>query len=456
MKSILHILLYFENVAITRHIMTWLGLGLLTVALASGVLWPRVGFGFALWSFVFLLAVPAFSAPIALRNLLSNRRLMMMPRFADTAVVALFILTLLASVFLPFFAWLYEIQRFPDSAFVCGFVLLSCYLLITFILCGRQWAALVTGVLVAPVIVVVTNKLRNTGTLPSLGAEAQIALVIIVMLGWLVALRLASQVRPVRPAMVYGVPDQQMLAMGTRPAPTFWPGAVSKGAPALSLMMGYPATRFSVLRLQLSAGILGPLPMVLVIYFADFNQERIAWPDALRMLMLVYLFSATAVGFQNAGLVARLRLLWLRAPRLRSDLWNMLDSQHLLSQLTFLLLASLLALIAGFVSSFKPMLLLHYSLLSLALNAHTAYYSIYAKIAGWGVLPRLLVPGICLSISVWLMFRSIRSDTVIPLLMFETVLLGLALLWRQLGRTQFARIDWQMLKPMHVQQGMAS
>jgi hypothetical protein len=221
-------------------------------------------------------------------------------------------------------------------------------------------------------------------------------------------------------------------------------------------MLGYPATHYSEIRLKLFAGILGPLPLVLVMRLADFNQEKFSWPELLQMVMFVYLFSATFMGFQNAELVARLRLLWLKAPRRREDLWKMLDAQHLLSQITFLLLTSLLAVVASFVLSVKPLLLLLYPLLLLALNAHTAYYTICARIKGWGSLQGFMVPGIAMGASVWLIFKSMGSDTVIPLLIFESILLSLALMWRQLARAQFSRIDWQALRPMNFRRGIAS
>lgn len=454
MKAVLLLLRYFAMAMTPIRIMTWVGLGLLPVVFISGLFWPRVSFGFALWSWVFLFAVPATGAPIALRTLLSNRRLMMMPRFAGTAVIALFMLSTLTAAFLPFFAWLYDIRRFPDSALVYSFVLVSTYLPIGFILCGMQWGMQAWGILLAPLIVVGTTALRDMIALPPLSTGMQGVLVIIVLLGWLAALLLASRVRRVRPAAVYGLQhDQQMLArIGTRLGPAFSAGRASS---ALSLMMGYPATRFSVLRLKLLAGILGPLPLVLVMRIADFNQRQISWLDMLRMLMFIYLFSATVVGVQNAELVARLRLLWLRAPQLRKDLWNMLDVQHLLSQLAFLLLTGLLAFTVSLFSSFRPALFWHYPLVLLALNAHTSYYSIYAKMKGWGMLPRLVTLGGGLAISVWLVFRSISADTIMPLVMLEALLVVLALLWRQLGRARFARIDWQRLKPAQLQRGMA-
>jgi hypothetical protein len=456
MKPVLLILRYFEAVSTTAHIITWLGLGLLPVVFISGIFWPGVGFGFAVWSFLFLLAVPSLSSPIALRNLLSNRRLMMMPRFAGTAVLTLFLHTLLTSAFLPFFAQVYEIEQFPDSALAYSFAMLSCYLLITFSFAGMQWGMQILGILVAPVIVVGVNLLRNAGSLPTLGVVAQSALVIAVLMGWIAALLVVGRVRHFQPPTLYGLKQdhQTLVKMGTSLGPALWSNA-SKGSPALSLMLGYPATNFSEVRLKLLAGILGPLPLVLVMRLADFNQEKYSWPELLQMLMFVYLFSATVMGFQNAELVARLRLLWLKAPRLREDLWKMLDAQHLLSQITFLSLTSLLAVAASLVLSFKPLLLLQYPLLLLALNAHTSYYSIYARIKGWSVLTGFVVLGICLSMSVWCTFKSMQSDTVVPLLILEAVLLGLGLVWRQLARARFSRIDWQALRPLNFRRGVA-
>src|SRR6187431_3127375 len=104
MKSIFLILRYFEASSAAARVMTWLGLGLLPVVFISGLFWPRLGFGLAVWSFFFLFAVPALSSPVALRNLLSNRRLMMMPGFASTVVFTMFLHTVLTSAFLPFFA----------------------------------------------------------------------------------------------------------------------------------------------------------------------------------------------------------------------------------------------------------------------------------------------------------------------------------------------------------------
>src|SRR5688572_19721529 len=114
MKRLLLILSYFQAASTTVRILTWLGMGLLPIAFICGLFWPRLGFGFAIWSCIALFGASVFSSPVTLRNLMSNRRLMMMPGFAGTAVLALLVLTVLASSFLPFFASLYDIQQFQN------------------------------------------------------------------------------------------------------------------------------------------------------------------------------------------------------------------------------------------------------------------------------------------------------------------------------------------------------
>jgi hypothetical protein len=459
MKSILLLLQYFQSASLPIRLITWLGWGLLAASLVIGLLWRgRVTFGIAVWTFFVLLVFPAFAAPLALRTLLSNRRLMIMPGFARNAVLALFVYAVLTAAFLPCFAWLYAIPHFPANVMMYVFALLSIYFLITFFLAGVQWGMQMLGILIAPIIIFGSKTLNGAGQLPQLDTGELYALTVVVLLCWALALLFVPKVRHVAPPKIYGLQqDQQMLTrMATSLGPALWASADNKGSPALSLMLGYPANNYSVVRLKLLAGLLGPLPMVAIVQLTDIGRNRFSWPEILMMLMFVYSFSAVLMGIQNAELVARLRLLWLKAPRLRKDLWTMLDTQHLLSQLTFLLLTSLLAAVASFALSFAPLLLLHYPLLLLALNANTSYYSIYARINRWSMLTGFIVIGTCLAVSGWLVAKALHSDTVMPLLALEVVLLGLALTWRQLAKAQFSHIDWQALKPMNTRRGVAS
>ncbi|MES2624778.1 MAG: hypothetical protein V4628_05840 [Pseudomonadota bacterium] len=455
MKPILFILRYLMTWDISTPVTYYLGLFMLPLVFVIGMVWPRLGFGLAIWNFLLLLAIPLFTLPISIRTLLSNQRLALMPGFARKVIVALFIQIVLTASFLPFFAWLFDIQRFPALAAYYLFIGISLYLLVAFILARTQWGIMALGILMAPAVIMVNRWAFMRGELSLLGTTQLYTLILLVILGWLLVLRLASKTRTVHPAahnwnrndQVYGV--DAMLKMG------LLPNSGNSRSPALSLLLGYPANTLSVLRLKLLAGLLGPLPIVLFIRLADINQVRFSWADLLRMVMFIYLFSAAFMGFQNAELVTRMRLLWLKAPRLRNDLWGLLETQHWLSQATFLFLTILLTVAATFLLSIKPQMLLHYPLLLLVLNANTSYYCMCARLKGWSRLRGFILIAATWFFSVWIAAESMRLGIGTYLIALEVVLVGFAIGWRHLAKTHFARVDWQVLKPARAVRGVS-
>ena len=312
------------------------------------------------------------------------------------------------------------------------------------------------GILMAPLVIMGARWTHISNELAFLEPRQLYALTLSMVVGWLLVLLFAVKAREVRPAghnwnrndQVYGV--DAMLKLGLLPSV-----GVAR-SPALSLLLGYPANNFSVFRLKLLAGFLGPLPLVLIIRLADMDQSRFSWADLLRMVMFIYLFSAAFMGFQNAELVARLRFLWLKAPRLREDLWILLETQHWLSQATFLVLTITLTVWAALVFPIKPQLLLHYPVMLFVLNANTSYYCICARVKGWGTRSGFILIVVNWFFIVWVAAESMRQANGFLLLALEVVLLGFAIAWRHLAKTRLAHIDWQALKPVQVRRGAAT
>jgi hypothetical protein len=196
--------------------------------------------------------------------------------------------------------------------------------------------------------------------------------------------------------------------------------------------------------------------MVVFVWIADIGRGKFSGPELMQMVMFMYLFSAAVMGFQNTELVARLRLLWLKAPRLRADLWQVLEMQHWRTQATFLLLSTTIAVGASFILTIKPLLLLHYPLLLLALHAHTSYYCICSRVRGWNVTMSFVLIATIWCCSTWIAIQSLKEGTAATLFMLELALFGITLIWRHLGRTQFARVDWQVLKPLQMWRGFST
>ena len=329
---------------ILRYLLSWItpvpwpyytGITMLPVVLLCGLFFPRVAFGLAVWTFMFLLGIPLVGLSSALRKLLSNHRLMLLPGFAMTTVLAAFIQTLLTASFLPLFAWYYEIRSFPPNAGLYIFVGVSLYVLLTFVLARVRWGLPGFGILIGPLVIASGSWTRTLVAVPVFNTTHLLWIIFATVLGWWLALQLATRTGAVRPSLfTYESRPFQNFGM----EPPSWARSSQRGSPTLSLLLGYPASHFSVMRLHVYAGVFGALLLLIAFWFSGFSERSNSWPKLLQMLLFVYLFSAAIVGFQNGELIGRMRLLWLRAPGLRQEMWRLLETLHWLSQASMVLL----------------------------------------------------------------------------------------------------------------------
>src|SRR5688500_17196869 len=108
MKGIGSILLYLLAPQRFLVLLSSFGLGLILLALPISLVSKNTALGLSIYGFIASLAIPLVISPAILRSLLANIRLVMVPGFKLSAGVALFILHVVAIVFIPFCYALYR------------------------------------------------------------------------------------------------------------------------------------------------------------------------------------------------------------------------------------------------------------------------------------------------------------------------------------------------------------
>ena len=84
------------------------------------------------------------------------------------------------------------------------------------------------------------------------------------------------------------------------------------------------------------------------------------------------------------------------------------------------------------------------------MNANTSYFCICARVKGWNRVLGFILLAVTWFLSIWIAAEAMRLGAGSLLIALELVLLGFALAWRKLAQAQFARVDWQALRPMQM------
>ncbi len=453
MKSFLQLLRQFFMPFNGSPWLHYLGLALLPVLIITGFSQPRSAFVLAVADYMILLALPFMLAPKVLRGLICNRSLLLVPGFASRAVLTAFFFTLVQSGFLGFFASLYHVNGYHLRNATQLFVLSSAYIAVMQYVVTTAWAMFPLSIFPVTCIAAFGFLLQDKIQL-LISDEHIVLLLVLALIGWVLATlrtRGRHQFRTAHKSLEnYKIDGYQRSTM----AAWLVYGSNAVADPAVSLLLGYPATLTARLRVQLYLVFLGPLIGTFFISIANFG-EGFSWhPSVLDIFMGTSLYPLAFATFQNVEWVTRLRLLWLRSDKQRSRLWPFLEQQIVINMALLMLPCGVLTLSALLFSQLPAALLLHYPVLILVFNALLAYCIVCARISTWPTYWGLIVSiaGSCLMFGcLWVAI--VWHDTR-PFFGLEVLLIAGAFKFRRLARQKLQSIDWLVVKPLQARNAM--
>jgi hypothetical protein len=444
MKALGTLLLYFFTWRTVIIGSVFVGAALLALASSIFVFSSNGATAATMLAFIFLLAVPYLSAPYALRMIISNRRLAIVPGLPLRAGLALFVLTCLTAAFIPFSAWL---LGGPATIFWLGpeiFVIASLYAMGMQLLVTSRYMLVAVNWLPIVLIVLVTLFGEQLVALAKSGLGVTL-LASSAMAGWVYALAVLARRRNFKPRHI---PEEGNMDREIAAGISSWFGrstdrGVSRTA---SLLFGYPASLRSRVASILMALVFNPLIAVLLMLFMGRSQGGPMPFGATELFLAMSMLTGFVMASMHANETgARARLLWLRLPGARAKIWEKVESELWIN---FLLQLALAAVIAVAIALYKggSALLVHYVLLVFALPLYQNYLTLCARLNHWTSLMQALVMIGSLGAIVVAIVYALRVANFNIGLLAELCLLVLSVVFRTYAKFGFDRVDWQVLR----------
>ncbi len=445
MKGFGILLLYFFTWRSVIIGSAFLGLALLGLAASVAAMSAQAAFALTLPAFAFLLAVPYMSAPKALRTIISNRRLAIVPGLPLRTGLAMLALTTLIGAFIPVSGWLFGA---PPVIFWLGpqiFIIASLYTLVTQLLVTSRYVWVHLNWL--PIALFMLISLFDDQLLRLATNRTAIALIAgFAFAGWLCMLVILARRPNFKPAYATDV------ATADRDAGSLFfvwlNGKQGHGlSPTTSLLLGYPANlrsrAFNIFLLI----VLNPFLSMLFVEFMGRNNDGAKVLSSTNMFLVMSLFTSFVTGpIAWAETGARTRLLWLRVPGGRNQVWQTLENEL---WAYFLLLLPMTLVIAAVISLYGEgsVLLVHYVLALFSITLYQRYLPLAARVNNWSSLTQSLVLiASVTAIAVTVVYSLIVASFNLAFLL-ELCFLLLGLLFRALAKRGFNRVDWQVLRP---------
>jgi len=444
MKACFVLLHYLTTWMAPVRWLLWLGLALALAMAVMGIAHQgNVAFGLAIYSFVFLLALPYLFAWHAFRTILGSRRLALLPHFRLQLGLALLLLTVLLALYLPLASLWFAPGVIPLR------VALAVFLGATLFTFAMQWAvaspySVVIYSLGPFVLVYLLAKAAPLLFLTFNREENVPALLLVATLAWVFALRVLVSRRsfaPPRKAPLHfrdyvweGRSDVFGILFGN------YKGAVKSAAG--TLLLGAPdgfAGRFFIM---LNMVALSPLMGMAAMYLAGFGPANLA-PGTLAPMFMTFSLTTTLIfGFGNGEHASRYRLLWLRVGGDRAGHWRRLERRVFadtgMLALIVVPLTGVILMLFDTVS-FDPFT---YGAVALAGHLLCNYFSLAARLRQWSLLLQLVTAA---ATTAGFVIGGVFA--ILPLPVLIALMLGLALLFRQQARQSFATVDWHQLRP---------
>ncbi len=446
MKAFGMLLLYFFTWRTVIIGSVFVGAALLALASSIFVFSSNGATAAMMLAFIFLLAVPYLSAPFALRIIISNRRLAIVPGLPLRAGLALFLLALLTAAFIPLTAWL---LGGPATIFWLGpeiFVIASLYAMVMQLLVTSRYMLVAVNWLPIVLIVLVTLFGEQLVALAKSGLGVTL-LASLALAAWIYALVVLARRRNFKPRHI---PEEGNIDREIAAGISSWLGHsldrnVSRTA---SLLFGYPASLRSRVTSILMALVFNPLIAVLLMLFMSRSQGGpgfmpLGATEMFLAMSMLTSFVTTSIHATETG--ARARLLWLRLPGARAKIWEKVESELWINFLLQLGLATVIA-IALTLYGKGSMLLVHYVLLVFALPLYQNYLTLCARLNRWTSLTQALVMIGSLGSIVVAIVYALRVANFNVGLFAELCLLVLSVVFRTYAKFGFNRVDWQVLR----------
>lgn len=439
MKRVLLLTLYLNTWLRGLFWLGVLGLVLLAATVVTALLFDRhTAFGLSLYAYGALLGLPYFAVWYPFRQLIASRRLSLLPYFHVHAGLALLLLTVLVSIYLPLSAALLWREAVPWHNAIYLFFIASLYVWLL------QW--LCTSTLFLPVMsfgpfvfILLTQRFDALQLLPRHPVFGG-TLLLLTLAGWLWALRVLATTRVHAPPLKALASNGDLFGGYTNWYLPFSKPDQASSSPSHSLLLGYPDCWFN--RAQYHFNMLIAWPLLLTSLMALIGElstfDRYAF--TLILVALVCSFLATAA---SGELAARARLIWLRHDGDRYRLWTIIERLllgNIAWQTLFLGLLSLATWNVPLPPQLQPFNLL---VTAIPIWLLGTYCTFAARAGHWPGLAMMLLicvlgPGVALA----------YNQSMVPLPLVGLLALLLSLAFRALARVYFLRIDWRLVPLM--------
>jgi hypothetical protein len=450
MLGVLRIYWYYFSWQRTMAWTTYIGIAFFLIAAVVGR--DRGAVMLVAFGFILAIAFPLLFAGFAYRQLISNRRCLMLPNLGISAAVALLLLTLTGVAGMLWFASSAIQPAAPPNVlallglfFFCG---ISLYVLLL------QWACTQAfGLPVFVLLLIVVTQLGHwfdasvaTDATPAAGLLPAV----IVCAGW---------VRLFVGARSGGVP-RGVVALpvgGSSNAPSadvqvsyLW---LPRSAPAAtapgSILRGARDGWANRVLTQIMFLFFLPFILMVLLFVLGHPVDRVVTAEMAALFVMAWSFFGhpLAMSVVFSEWPARMRLLWLRTSGGRQGAWRLIE-RTLFGEvaLTFAITATL-AVLVGSMTAVPTKLLAYYVTGCVAMALLAAYAGLWVRAARYSGLSQWLFVLFVHVPSMIVIFTS-RGDGNYDRLGWLLLFLGgLAFVCREQARRHIARIDWCAVRP---------
>lgn len=405
-----------------------------------------------LFSGVVGLGFPTILGSVAFRQLIGNRRFVVVPGFRVAAGVALLLLAIAGAfaTLLIVYASNALTAQFTSIAMtklaLLSFSVISGYLLLS------QWLVTYSlGLLAFAVLPVIPVRIATLSD-PLLRAQLTQSwlLLALAILGWIwlfAAMFRPGRPRPMAMLRIGAGGTQQVDDRGAEYQwiPQWGPAATAAGTLTRGFRDGWRSRLAAALVFVLSFPLMGAI-ILFVMGVPLGDQERSRFSIAFFLIWSVFgLTLHSSLAFSEWP--ARLRLLWLRTAGDRTAGWRFLERMLVVDTLIIAAVAAGVALVFAAISDVAPILLWLYVSGSVVLVALGSYSGFYRRARNWHHVIHsvfmILLLMTCFG-SVMVMARSEAPERMIWLV---PILAGITVVVRMLARNAVARIDWCVVRP---------
>ena len=407
---------------------------------------PAVTFFLGLGAFAFLLVVPFCSASTALRHLIANPHLAIVPGLKLQAGIAHLVIAIAASIYLYVNFLIFAPDDYTPLVMARTFIGLSAYAgFMQLILPSRYFVSIIS---LAPVVLVMISiQFRDLLGALFLDTGITIALFVVAIAGWGRALHTLATNSKFKPAntCLYTTEAWASYDGGILTRLPIGRSSTAEG----TLLLGYPDNWGGIVLRVAYYFILTPLFTTGAMYFIgivdDMDQPM---PEKLiRLFLFISLFSGIFCIYIYGELVARARLVWLRFGTDRSTQWRLVDSYSLRFLLVYYLCGVIIAFLARLLTDINPVYLLHYQLLIISYCCFNLYFALLVRASRLSSLVFVLVLVmnlVALIFGVMRAFRDVQPSFDL-LIVIEFLLLTLGIACRQRVKQLFDVIDWRQV-----------